>query len=94
MSLDNKIERLNKRYRGLARVTSAINDLYIYGIYESNFPNLMEVLNTAKDVVKNEIKDTKIEIEQLSGYEIAPQKPTDPLANVSLGTAYDNADYD
>ena len=34
MSLDNKIERLNKRYRGLARVTSAINDLYIYGIYE------------------------------------------------------------
>ena len=44
MSLDSKIERLNKRYRGLARVTSAINDLYIYGIYESNFPKLMETL--------------------------------------------------
>lgn len=79
MSLDNKIERLNKRYRGLARVTSAINDLYIYGIYESNFPNLMEVLNTAKDVVKDEIKVTKNEIESMAGYQIAEPKPTDPL---------------
>ena len=79
MSLDNKIERLNKRYRGLARVTSAINDLYIYGIYESNFPNLMEILNTAKDAVKDEIKDTKSEIENMAGYEIAPPRATDPL---------------
>jgi hypothetical protein len=81
MSIDSKIERLNKRYRGLARVTSSINDLYIYGIYESNFPKLMEVLNNAKDVVKGEIKETKQEIESASGFEIKSPTPTDPLNN-------------
>ena len=80
MSLDSKIERLNKRYRGLARVTSAINDLYIYGIYESNFPKLMETLNKAKDAAKDEIKATKDEIEYSAGYTIATEEPTDPLA--------------
>lgn len=79
MSLDSKVERLNKRYRGLARVTSAINDLYIYGIYESNFPKLMEKLNAAKDAVKDEIKATKGEIEYSAGYQITPERPTDPL---------------
>ena len=79
MSLDSKIERLNKRYRGLARVTSSINDLYIYGIYESNFPKLMEVLNKAKDAAKDEIKATKDEIEYSAGYSIAKVQPTDPL---------------
>ena len=88
MSLDSKIERLNKRYRGLARVTSAINDLYIYGIYESNFPKLMETLNNAKD----EIKATKDEIEYSAGYQIAAEKPTDPLAPPSLGEVYANMD--
>jgi hypothetical protein len=79
MSLDSKVERLNKRYRGLARVTSSINDLYIYGIYESNFPKLMEVLNKAKDAVKDEIKATKDEIEYSAGYTIAKEPVTDPL---------------
>ena len=79
MSLDSKIERLNKRYRGLARVTSSINDLYIYGIYESNFPKLMDVLNKAKDAAKDEIKATKDEIEYSAGYSIAKEQPTDPL---------------
>ena len=99
MSIDSKIERLNKRYRGLARVTSSINDLYIYGIYESNFPKLMEVLNNAKDVVKGEIKTTKHEIEAASGFEIKEPTPTDPLANPayngeppSLGAVYANVD--
>jgi len=82
MSIDSKIERLNKRYRGLARVTSSINDLYIYGIYESNFPNLMAKLNEAKDAVKDEIKATKDEIEYSAGYQIAVEKPTDPLAPI------------
>ena len=82
MSIDSKIERLNKRYRGLARVTSSINDLYIYGIYESNFPNLMAKLNEAKDAVKDEIKATKDEIEYSAGYSIAVEKPTDPLAPI------------
>ena len=90
MSIDSKIERLNKRYRGLARVTSSINDLYIYGIYESNFPNLMAKLNEAKDAVKDEIKATKDEIEYSAGYTIAAEKPTDPLAPPSLGEVYAN----
>ena len=40
-NLDQKLLRLEKRHKGLARVTAAINDLYIYGIYEQNFPALM-----------------------------------------------------
>ena len=49
---DQKLLRLEKRHKGLARVTAAINDLYIYGVYESNYPALMETLNTAKDACK------------------------------------------
>ena len=29
---DSKVARLKKRYQGLARVTAAINDLYIYDL--------------------------------------------------------------
>ena len=49
---DSKVARLKKRYQGLARVTAAINDLYIYGVYPSNYPNLTTVLEQAKDHVK------------------------------------------
>ena len=81
MSLDSKVERLNKRYRGLARVTTSINDLYIYGIYESNFPKLMEILNKAKDACKDQIKETKHEIEANAGYVVhEPILKTDQLA--------------
>ena len=45
MALDQKLLRLEKRHKGLSRVTAAINDLYIYGVYEINFPSLMEKLN-------------------------------------------------
>ena len=61
-TLDQKISRLEKRHKGLARVTAAINDLYIYGVYESNFPALMEKLNEAKDSCKEELRDTHVEI--------------------------------
>ena len=54
--------RLEKRHKGLSRVTAAINDLYIYGVYESNYPALMETLNEAKDACKEELRDTHIEI--------------------------------
>ena len=53
---------MRKRLQGLARVTAAINDLYIYGVYPSNYPNLTTVLEQAKDHVKNIIKETKTEI--------------------------------
>ena len=61
-TVDQKILRLEKRHKGLARVTAAINDLYIYGVYESNFPDLMEKLNEAKDSCKEELRDTHVEI--------------------------------
>ena len=62
MSNDQKLLRLEKRHKGLARVTASINDLYIYGVYESNYPALMEILNTAKDACKEELRDTHVEI--------------------------------
>ena len=62
MTVDQKILRLEKRHKGLARICAAINDVYIYGVYESNYPALMEVLNTAKDSCKEELRDTHVEI--------------------------------
>ena len=59
---DGKIQRLKRRYQGLARVAAAINDLYIYGVYPSHFPNLTTVLEQAKDHCKEIIKETKKEI--------------------------------
>lgn len=59
---EQKLLRLEKRHKGLARVTAAVNDLYIYGVYESNYPALMDVLNGAKDACKDELRDTHIEI--------------------------------
>lgn len=62
LPLDSKAQRLKRRYQGLSRVAAAINDLYIYGVYPSNYPNLTTVLEQAKDHVKSEIKETKKEI--------------------------------
>ena len=66
MSNDGKLLRLEKRHKGLARVTAAINDLYIYGVYESNYPALMDTLNEAKDACKDELRDTHVEIVALT----------------------------
>ena len=52
---DSEILRLEKRQRGLQRVATAINDLSIYGIYSTNFPKLIQVLEHAKDHIKAEI---------------------------------------
>ena len=41
---DNRLARMRKRLQGLQRVAAAINDLYIYGVYPSNYPNLTTVL--------------------------------------------------
>lgn len=62
LPVDSKVQRLKRRYQGLSRVAAAINDLYIYGIYPSNFPNLTTVLEQAKDHCKQIIKETKAEI--------------------------------
>ena len=63
---DQKLLRLEKRHKGLARVTAAINDLYIHGVYESNYPALMDTLNEAKDACKDELRDTHVEIVALT----------------------------
>ena len=59
---DSRLLRMRKRLQGLQRVAAAINDLYIYGVYPSNYPNLTIVLEQAKDHTKNIIKETKKEI--------------------------------
>lgn len=62
LPIDSKVQRLKRRYQGLNRVAAAINDLYIYGVYPQNYPNLTTVLEQAKDHVKQIIKETKQEI--------------------------------
>ena len=62
LPIDSKVQRLKRRYQGLSRVAAAINDLYIYGVYPSNYPNLTTVLEQAKDHTKEIIKETKKEI--------------------------------
>ena len=62
LDYDSKVQRLKRRYQGLSRVAASINDLYIYGVYPSNFPNLTVVLEQAKDHCKEIIKETKAEI--------------------------------
>jgi len=76
---DNEVTRLEKRQRGLQRVTSAINDLNIYGIYPQNFPKLINVSEHCKDHFKAEIKATKKRIIELgSGSESIEEVYIDP----------------
>ena len=63
---DSEILRTEKRIRGLNRVTSAINDLSIYGIFYGNYPELVRVLEHAKDHVKAELKLSKERLETVS----------------------------
>lgn len=80
--MDSKVTRLRRRYSGLSRVTTAINDLYIYGVYPGNFPNLTNQLEDAKDAVKKVIAETKAEIELIEGKEIQNElEYSDPLIN-------------
>ena len=47
-------------------MTAAINDLSIYGIFYGNYPELVKVLEHAKDHVKAELKLSKERLETLS----------------------------
>ena len=73
---DSKVQRLKRRYQGLSRVAASINDLYIYGVYPNNYPNLTTVSEQAKDHVKAIIKETKKEIalieEPSNNYDLTP----------------------
>jgi hypothetical protein len=76
---DSKIARLRRRYQGLSRISAAINDLYLYGIYPGNFPNLTAELEQAKDKVKEVIQETKKDIATIEGCEPVDDQPTDPF---------------
>ena len=66
-------------------MTSAINDLSIYGIFYGNYPELVKVLEHAKDHVKAELKQSKERLEIVSALDQSPNtidgsKP-DPAVN-------------
>ena len=75
---DSETLRLEKRQRGLQRVATAINDLTIYGIYSTNFPKLIHVLEHAKDHIKAEILATKKRMVEKSEL-VIEEVYTDPL---------------
>ena len=64
--MDSEILRIEKRIKGLNRVTAAINDLSIYGIFYGNYPELVKVLEEAKDHVKVELKKSKARLESIN----------------------------
>ena len=88
LPFDSKVQRLKKRYQGLSRVAAAINDLSIYGVFTSNYPNLTTVLEQAKDHCKEIIKETKREIamiedpqslyDLMTGEKLPPAEPDIP----------------
>ena len=47
-------------------MTASINDLSIYGIFYGNYPELVKVLEHAKDHVKEELKKSKERLETLN----------------------------
>ena len=64
--MDSEVLRIEKRIKGLNRVTAAINDLSIYGIFYGNYPELVKILEDAKDHVKTELKNSKKRLETLN----------------------------
>ena len=64
--MDSEVLRIEKRIKGLNRVTAAINDLSIYGIFYGNYPELVKVLEEAKDHVKSELKKSKARLESIN----------------------------
>ena len=84
---DSEIQRLEKRQRGLQRVTTAINDLTIYGIYSTNFPKLVQVAEHCKDHFKAEISSTKKRIIELGGQTVE-EVWTDPLTQNAIVNEY------
>ena len=66
ITTDSEILRIEKRKRGLNTVAASINNLSIYGIFYGNYPELVKVLEHAKDHVKEELKLSKEGLETLS----------------------------
>ena len=75
---DSEILRIEKRIKGLNRVTASINDLSIYGIFYGNYPELVKVLEHAKDHVKEELKSSKERLETISTAKAVDGSKPDP----------------
>ena len=56
---DSRLARMRKRLQGLQRVAAAINDLYIYGVYPSNYPNLTTCWSRQRTIPKILLKKQK-----------------------------------
>lgn len=65
IEFDGKITRLQKRLKGLGRAIAGLDELYLYGVYPQNYPNLSIVVEECKDHLKKVAKDTKLEITEL-----------------------------
>lgn len=65
IEFDNRTTRLQKRLKGLGRAIAGLDELYLYGVYPQNYPNLSLVVEQCKDHLKQAAKDTKFEITEL-----------------------------
>jgi hypothetical protein len=72
---DSEIRKTSKRS---TKSSDSINDLSIYGIYPTNFPKLIQVLEHAKDHIKAEITATRKRIIEHSTIKVE-EVYTDPL---------------
>ena len=80
---DSEILRIEKRVKGLNRVTAAINDLSIYGIFYGNYPELVKVLEHAKDHVKAELKLSKERLENQTLKDDEPKTRLEQMATLT-----------
>ena len=82
---DSEILRIEKRIRGLNTVAASINNLSIYGIFYGNYPELVKVLEHAKDHVKEELKSSKERLETVSTAEaVDGSKPDNEVIEAYL----------
>jgi len=85
ITTDSEILRIEKRIRGLNTVAASINNLSIYGIFYGNYPELVKVLEHAKDHVKEELKSSKERLETVSTAEaIDGSKPDNEVVEAYL----------
>lgn len=85
IEFDSKVARLQKRLKGLGRAIAGLDELYLYGVYPQNYPNLSLVVEECKDHLKKTAKDTKIEIAEMeephSKYDISDIKEALEIAD-------------
>jgi len=66
IEFDSKILRLEKRLKGLSAAITGLDNLYLFGIFVQNYPNLSMQVDLCKDHLKKAAKDTKQELAELS----------------------------